>query len=101
MDSPRSPDSLSRLLASWRVNAPRDPRFRTAVRERLLARAANPSWIGYARRHAAGVGTALVLAVVAGAMTGHERARARVAADSARLAAAYVEGLDARAMSGR
>ena len=43
----------------------------------------------------------MILAVVAGAVTGHERARARVAADSARLAAAYVEGLDARAIVGR
>ena len=91
-------DPLSRVLAGWRVVAPRDPNFRAHVRARLEARAVAPPWTEYARRHAAAVGGALALAVTLGALTGHERARARVAAESARLASAYVEGLDARSM---
>ena len=94
-------DSLDRLLASWRVEAPRDPAFRARVGQRISAAPTSLAWAAYARRHAAMVGGALVLAVVAGAISGHERARARVAADTARLAAAYVEGLDARLMPGR
>lgn len=98
MNPSRTPDSLSRTLAGWQVVAPRDPQFRTHVRARLEAQAVAPPWTVYARRHAAAVAGALALAVVFGALTGHERARARVVADSERLATAYVEGLDARAM---
>lgn len=98
MNAPHPPDPLSRTLAAWPVVAPRSPHFRTQVRARLEAATVAPPWSVYARRHAAAVGGALVLAVAIGALTGHERARARVDAESERLAAAYVEGLDARAM---
>jgi hypothetical protein len=81
------------------VAAPRNPQFRTAVWARLESRAAALPWAVYVRRHAAAVGGALVLAVAVGAVTGHEWARAQVAAESARLAAAYVGSLDARVMS--
>ena len=46
-----------------------------------------------------GLGGALALALVVGALSGRERARSRVAAESAQLAAAYVQGLDARSMT--
>ncbi len=98
MDPSRPNDSLSSTLASWRVTVPRDPQFRAAVWQRLESGGRALPWAVYVRRHAATVGGALALALVAGALTGHERARARVEADSARLAAAYVEGLDARLM---
>ena len=98
MNSTRSPDPLARTLASWRVVAPRHPHFRTAVWARLGAEAAAQPWAAYARRHAAALGGALALALVAGAVTGRELARARVAAESAQLAAVYVQGLDARSM---
>ncbi len=98
MDPSLTPDSLSRTLASWRVAAPRHPRFRTAVWERIGAGSRALPWAAYARRHVAMVGGALVLALVAGAFTGQDRARSRVAAESARMAAAYVQGLDARSM---
>lgn len=98
MDSSQPPDSLSRTLAAWRVAAPRNPQFRTAVWSRLGAGAAALPWAAFVRQHVVAVGGALVLAVAVGAVSGHERARTQVAADSARLAAAYVQGLDARVM---
>lgn len=101
MNPTRPPDSLSRTLASWRVEPPRDPAFRAVVRARLGGAPAASPWSGYVRRHAAAVGGALALAVAAGAVSGHGRARARVEADTARLAAAYVAELDARVMPPR
>lgn len=101
MNPNRPTDSLSRTLAAWRVEPPRDPAFRAVVWARLGAAAAGQPWSWYVRRHAAAVGGALVLAVVAGALSGHERARSQVAADTARLAAAYVAELDARVMPPR
>ncbi len=98
MDSTPTPDPLSRMLASWRVAAPRDPHFRTAVWSRIGESAGAQPWAVYARRHAAAVGGALTLAIAVGALGGHGWARAQVAAESARLATAYVQGLDARAM---
>jgi hypothetical protein len=97
MDSSHPPDSLASTLAAWRVTPPRDPRFRAAVHARL-GQASLP-WTVYARRHVAVVGGALALALVVGALIGRESARSRVAAESAQLAAAYVQGLDARSMT--
>lgn len=101
MDNPRPPDSLSRTLAAWRVVAPRHPRFRTEVWSRIEAAADTQPWVVFARRHAAAVGSALALAMVVGAATGHGWARARVAADNERLVSAYVGGLDARVLAAR
>ena len=56
------------------------------------------SWPGYLRGHVAAVAGALVLAVVLGAVGGRSQARALAAAESARLASAYVQGMDARAI---
>ena len=52
-------------------------------------------------RSLAVVGGTRALGLVAGACSGRESARSRVAAESAQLAAAYVQGLDARSMTAR
>jgi hypothetical protein len=99
MSSPPD-DPLSRVLADWRVTPRRNPQFRSEVWARLASRgpAADDSWIGYARAHAATVTALLALAVVIGAIGGHERARARLEAESGQIATAYVQSLDARTM---
>jgi outer membrane lipoprotein SlyB len=93
-------DSLSRTLAAWRVGPRRDPQFRAAVHARI-AGGAGTSWAAFARAHAPLVAGALAVAMVLGALTGREQARARVAADNGRIASAYVQSLDARAMAMR
>ncbi len=91
-------DSLSRTLAAWRMQPPRDPGFRAAVWGRIGAGRHSQPWAVYVRRHAAVVSGALALGGAVGALGGHERARSQVEADTARLAAAYVAELDARVM---
>lgn len=98
MNPPEPDDSLTRALAGWRVAPRRDPQFRTQVWARLESARRAPSWSGYVRAHATLVAGALALAVVVGALTGRERARARTEADSSRLADSYVRALDARTM---
>lgn len=97
----KNSDSLPSVLASWRLQVRRDPDFRAAVRARIAAGPEALPWVGFVRQHAAWVGGALAVAVVAGALSGHGRARSEVAAERARLAAAYVDGLDARMSPGR
>jgi hypothetical protein len=99
MSSPPD-DPLSRVLADWRVTPRRNPQFRREVRARLApgGTAVDGSWISYARAHVATVTALLALAVVVGAIGGHERARARLEAESGQIATAYVQSLDARAM---
>lgn len=94
-----SPDPLPPLLATWRVEPASDPGFRRSVRERLRSGSSVVTWAAFARRRAALVGGALAVALVAGAVGGHGSARARVEEDRARLASAYVAGLDARLMT--
>ena len=64
-------------MKDWRVVPTRAPQFRAEV------------WA---------VAGALALAVVLGAVGGRSQARALAAAESARLASAYVQGMDARAI---
>jgi len=92
---------LSRALADWRVAPRRNPQFRALVQARLAGAGGELPWSAYARRHLAGVAGALAIALVVGALGGQEIARARAAAQSARLATTYVQGLDARAMAQR
>jgi Lon protease-like protein len=99
MKSPETNDVLSRALTAWRVAPPRNPRFRAAVWARLEAARMAVTWPGYARAHAAVLAGALALAVVAGGWVGTERAQARVAAERAEIVSAYVQSLDARAMT--
>ena len=98
MDAPQTSESLSRTIAAWRVAPPRNRDFRAAVWSRIEAGARALPWRVYARQHATALAGALAVAIVAGAYLGRGSAQARVAAERARLAAAYVQGLDARAM---
>jgi hypothetical protein len=68
------------------------------VRERLGGGPAGATWTAFVRRRAALVVVALAVAGVGGALSGHDRARARADEDRARLASAYVAALDARLM---
>jgi hypothetical protein len=101
MDPSQAPDPLARTLASWRVSPPRQPEFRAAVWARITASPGVQPWAVFARRHVAAVAGALGLAVAVGAVGGQSWAQSRVAVESARLAASYVEGLDARMMPPR
>lgn len=101
MDPLKNSDSLSTVLSAWRMPVRRQPAFRSAVWARISAGPEVVPWGRFVRRHAAAVGGALAVAILLGALSGHGQARRRVAAESARLAAAYVEGLDARMTPGR
>ena len=98
MKSPESDEMLSRALADWRVVPRRDATFRAAVWTRIEGARRAPSWTGYARAHVALLAGAMAAALVLGGWAGRERAQARVAADRAEIATAYVQSLDARTM---
>lgn len=98
MKSEESDEMLSRALADWHVVPRRDAAFRTAVWARIEGAQAAPSWTGYARAHGALLAGAMAVALVLGGWAGREQAQARVAADRAQIATAYVQSLDARAM---
>ena len=98
MNPPENKDSLSRVLPDWRVAPRRNPHFRTAVWARITAESETVSWPGYLRAHVALLAGALALALVLGAWVGREGAQARLAADRAVIADAYVQSLDARTM---
>jgi hypothetical protein len=99
MKAPRLNDPLSRGLKVWRVAPAGAPQFRAEVWARIGRAGRTESWAGYLRGHTAAVAGAVALAVVLGAVGGRSSARARAAADSARLASAYVQSLDARSMT--
>lgn len=97
--NPSEPErSLSPLLAAWRVVPLRDPRFRSAVWQRIEDARRLP-WGRYARRHAPALAGALAAALLLGAWVGRDQARARVEADRAQIVSAYVQALDARSMA--
>src|SRR6187401_1431792 len=98
MEPSKESDSLSTTLAAWQMTVPRNPQFRQRVWARLGSGGGNVPWSVFARQHFAMISGALAIALAVGALTGHERARSRVAAESAKLATAYVQGLDARTM---
>lgn len=100
MDSFKSEEPLSQALGAWQVKPARHPQFRAVVWARMTrtGNVATQPWSLYARKHLAAVAGTFVLALALGAWVGREQAHARVAADSRRMAEAYVQGLDARAM---
>lgn len=99
MNSPEKDEALSSALRDWRLDPPRDPQFRAAVWARIEASRRGLPWLGYARAHATMLVGALAVALAVGGWVGREQARARVAADRAQIASAYVQALDARAMA--
>ena len=98
MSSSKDPNSLSKTLAGWQVNPPRNPQFRAAVWARIEAAHQPSTWSKFARAHATLVGTLLFTAVAAGAWTGRVEAREQMKADRTAIAASYVHSLDARWM---
>ncbi len=99
MKAPPSNDPLSRVLQDWRVAPRRTPEFRSEVWARIGRAGKTESWAGYLRGHSAAVVGAVALAVVLGAVGGRMQARSLAAAESERLASAYVHSLDARGMT--
>ena len=98
MKAPPSNDPLSRVLKAWRVAPARAPQFRAEVWARIGSEGKTESWAGYLRGHTAAVAGALALAIVLGAVGGRSQARSLAAEESERLASAYVQGMDARAI---
>jgi hypothetical protein len=94
-----SPDPISRLLAGWHLRPTRDPNFRTSVWARIARRQSAPTFGMYLRAHTSLAAGALAIALVLGGLAGRTQARERVSHDRAELARAYVQALDARAMS--
>jgi len=99
MNSPDANDPLKPLLAGWRADPPRDPKFRGRVWARIETAESPATWPGFARSHPAAIAGVVAAAAVMGAVSGRELARARIEADSSRLATAYVQQLDARTMT--
>lgn len=99
MNSEEQEGYLSRELADWRVRPPRDPNFRASVWARISRSQSAPAFGIYVRAHASLVAGALAIAVVLGGLVGRTQARERVSHDRAELARAYVQALDARAMT--
>lgn len=91
-------ENLARVLAEWRVAPARTADFRAAVWARVARARGDAAWGGYVRARAAACAALLAVALVVGAWTGRERARARVELERAELAASYVQALDARTM---
>ena len=89
---------LPRALADWRVTPRCNPNFRADVWARVERERRAPTWTGYLRAHGAVIAAALAVAVLVGAWSGRERAKAREAQAQAALVADYVHGLDARWM---
>jgi hypothetical protein len=98
MDSPKEPDPISTILSAWRVTPRRSREFRREVWARIGAKSSATPWRVFARQHMAAVAGAMAFALVLGALSGHESAQSRLAVERARMAAAYVQGLDARVM---
>jgi hypothetical protein len=101
MDSPEPADSLSPKLQAWRVAPQRNPQFRAEVWQRIATRGRSNAlpWTGYVRSHAGTVAGAVAIASLLGALAGRDQARTRVAAESTRMASAYVQALDPRNMT--
>jgi hypothetical protein len=93
MNTPR--DSLSAVLQRWRVDPPADPNFRTAVWQRLDARA-RETWPAYLRSHATAWSLATLVLLGAAAYSGAALAQARVRADREAIVVNYLVDLDPR-----
>lgn len=99
MNPPESPHPTPDLLNVWRVAPVRDPEFRTQVWRRITARQGEAGWPAYLRAHALPASGLLAVAMVAGALIGHEQAQAQAEARRDAMVTAYVQSLDARVMA--
>lgn len=99
MNSEKQEDRLSRELADWRLRPPRDPNFRASVWAGISRARFAPGFGVYVRSHPSLIAGALAIAVVLGGLAGRTEARERVSHDRAELVRAYVQALDARAMT--
>ena len=101
MKSPNENDHLTGLLRSWRVEPSRSAGFSTGVWRKIEARRAADSWAGLVYAHPAALALLFLFATLAGGWSGAEFARIRVQTQSAAMADAYVQSLDARQMANR
>ena len=92
-------DRLPDLLRTWQVEPSHTPDFSTGVWKCIGSRRSEDSWAGFVRGHPAMLATLMLFATVVGAWGGAEFARARVQNQSAAMADAYVQALDARQMN--
>ena len=98
MKDPESNDRLGAAMAGWQVSPPREPQFRSRVWTRIEAAKRSASWPRYVRAHRAAVVGGIAAAVVLGAVTGRDQAKARAESDRSTIATSYVQALDARLM---
>ncbi len=94
-------EKLARVLAAWRVAPAADGAFRAGVWAKIERARRDGAWAGFVRARAVPCAVLLLVALGAGAWTGREQARGRVAAERAEILRSYVSGLDARAMAMR
>src|SRR4051812_25706412 len=99
MKVPESNDHLEAAMADWQVSPPRDTQFRAHVWRRIEAAKASASWPRYVHAHRAAVVGGIAAAVVLGAITGRDHAKARAELERSTLATNYVQALDARTMN--
>jgi len=99
MNLPESSHPSPELLNAWRVVPVRDSEFRTQVWRRIAARQSEAGWPAYLRAHALPASGLLAVAMVAGALTGHEQAQGKAEARRDAMVNAYVQSLDARIMA--
>lgn len=90
---------LPGVLRAWHVSPVASARFTTDVWRRIEERRADQSWSGYAKGHAAILAVLVTVAAFAGGWSGSEAAQTRVEQQSATMADAYVQSLDARRMT--
>ncbi|MDO8543649.1 MAG: hypothetical protein Q7S40_24680 [Opitutaceae bacterium] len=98
MNPPDLNDSLSRTLASWRVNPPANPNFRPMVWQRIRNHSRD-TWAGYLRAHLLGWSVAAGLAIVTAGWAGHSVARAQLESSREQMVVNYLGNLDPRVMA--
>jgi hypothetical protein len=87
-------DSLSKELALWRIEPPRNPAFRPAVWSRLKAGSLETGLLQYMRQHVMLSACALAFSVSLGMYAGHLGASARSQRDRLVLADTYLASID-------
>jgi len=99
MNTPPNDRGLPGVLRAWHVSPAASSHFTTDVWRRIEAKRADQSWAGYAKGHAALLAALVMVAAFAGGWSGSETAQSRVEKQSASMADAYVQSMDARRMT--